>query len=148
MNPFGNIATPPDNIGGRALKPGDIVYHWRNPEIHFQIIGEPKWGKDGGELMILDDIAVCKPLIEGLENRKYSTFDLVKVEPTPEIEALAKQKTLDWVDSKFRRGMALHADGFDRPCQISPEQLGWDAAEAMKRVKVGYLEKAREEFGN
>lgn len=149
MNPFGNVATPPANIGGKTLKPGDIVYHWQQPEILFQIIGEPEFGKHGGKLVILDWLAVCEPLtpIEGIKTVKYSCFDLVKAEATPEQKATAKQKALDCVDSKFRKGMALHAEGYDRPCQISPEQMGWDAAQSMEMVKKGFLSKAHEEFG-
>lgn len=143
-SPFGNIKTPPDNIGGKSLKPGDQVYHWEHPEVIFTIIGEPKWGKDGGSLMILDDIAICEN--SGIR-KHYSVFDLVKVEPQPD-EFTRKELALARAESKFRRGMALHQEGCDRPCQYSPEQIGWDAAEAMKQVKVGFLNKAREEFGN
>lgn len=149
MNPFGNVSTPPENIGGKSLKPGDIVYHWQQPEILFQIIGEPEFGKHGGKLVILDWLAVCEPLtpIEGVTTVKYSCFDLVKAETTPEQDLVASEKALARAEKGFKKGMLLHQEGCDRPCQYSPEQIGWDCSEAMKRVKVGYLEKAREDFG-
>lgn len=75
-------------------------------------------------------------------------FDLIKAETTPEQKLVASEKTLARAEKRFKKGMALHQEGCDRPCQYSPEQIGWDAAEAMKRVRVGYLEKAREDFGS
>lgn len=89
------------------------------------------------------------------KEKKMNPFGSVKEPPsniggaetTPEQEDLAKQKALDYVESKFRKGMALHTEGYSRPCQYSPEQMGWDAAQSMEMVKVGFLSKAREEFG-
>lgn len=139
MNPFANVKNPPSNIGGKSLKPGDVVYHWQQPEILFQIIGEPEFGKHGGKLVILDWLAVCEPLtpIEGVKTVKYSCFDLVKAEVTAEQKLAASEKALAKAESKFRRGMTIYDEGCDRPWRYSPEQLGWDAAQAMKQVKVG-----------
>ena len=64
-----------------------------------------------------------------------------------EQKALAEEKAMARAESKFRRGMAIYEEGCDRPWQYSPEQLGWDAAQTMKQLKISFLAKAREDFG-
>lgn len=66
---------------------------------------------------------------------------------TPKQKALAEQKALARAESKFRRGMAIYEEGRDRPFEYSPEQLGWDAAQAKKPILSCFMAKAREDFG-
>ena len=40
---------------------------------------------------------------------------------------------------KFNKGMTFFDNGYDRPRHDLSEQLGWDAAQEMKAVKVKYL---------
>ena len=60
---------------------------------------------------------------------------------------MTQNKTLAKAESLFRRGMGLHSEGFDRPDEYTPEQIGWDAAKEIDRIKAEYLDKCRQEFG-
>ena len=61
---------------------------------------------------------------------------------------MAHDKALAKAESKFRRGMGLHSEGFDRPDEYTPEQIGWDAAQAIQETKNLFLVKAVMAFGN
>lgn len=64
------------------------------------------------------------------------------------MESIDLVKSVDRAKSKFRRGMGLHSEGFDRPDEYSPEQIGWDAAQAIQKTKNEFLVKAITTFGN
>jgi hypothetical protein len=55
-------------------------------------------------------------------------------------------KLKDKIESKFRRGFASRQEGFYRPDEYSPEQLGWDAAEAVEKLRKDFLNKALNDF--
>lgn len=59
----------------------------------------------------------------------------------------ANQKAFHSQEKEFKKGMAQHAEGCLRPHEYSPLQLGWDAAEAMKQVKIEFMKRSREDFG-
>lgn len=62
-------------------------------------------------------------------------------------QILANQKARNKAEKLFKKGMAWHTEGYSRPPEYSPEQLGWDAAEAMKQAKIPFLQQARQDFG-
>ena len=57
-------------------------------------------------------------------------------------------KLKDKIESKFRRGFAIRQEGFARPDEYSPEQIGWDAAEAVEKLRKDFLNKALNDFRN
>lgn len=61
---------------------------------------------------------------------------------------MTQNKALAKAESKFRRGMELAREGFDRPDEYTPEQIGWDAAQAIQETKNLFLVKAVMAFGN
>lgn len=65
---------------------------------------------------------------------------------TPE-QDLANQKAIWKAEKSFKQGMKWHTEGYSRPPEYCPEQLGWDAAEAMKQAKIPFLKQARQDFG-
>jgi len=61
---------------------------------------------------------------------------------------MESDKLKDKIESKFRRGFAGYQEGFYRPDEYSPEQIGWDAAEAVEKLRKDFLNKALNDFRN
>ena len=60
---------------------------------------------------------------------------------------MTQNKALAKAESLFRRGIGEYREGDNRPDTYSPQQIGWDAAKEIDRIKAEYLNKCRQEFG-
>lgn len=58
-----------------------------------------------------------------------------------------KERQLLKAEREFREGINIFEQGCPRPHEDNAKQIGWDAANEMKRIKAEYLIKARQEYG-